>query len=422
MATSVTYRPPSRLVTSCVVVLALAALLSCRADSTSGPPTGTRGPTTAAAATETLELEPAPTAPPAVTVAVPSPTPSKLFGADGARESPAATPQRLAIIARCCGVIDWLHSGSVVVYDLQPEPGLWLIDPETLERRLVGRGFGVAEGRSIALLDPEHGLTQLFETEGRPIDRVETGWTRLALSPNGRYLAWLEVAHERVPSSFVAQSAHVVLLDRETRRTVRLGPIRVKEFAWSGTSSYLVIIAETIDGGRTGLWVVSPSRSGLHLVVEGRFFAGLQVIPDQDEVIVTRVLSGHPQQDGVWRIDLVTATADELPIPTNYRVSREAIWVLDHSGGDARLLAFTLEDIEPCAAQELGEAVRGDAWEVSYDGRWVAYWSAQSGQVRLEPLAPCPQEPSRTGSRGSSGLSSESSSRRITSSVRTIAP
>ncbi len=422
MAATVTDRPPSRLVTLSVLVLALAALLSCRAESTPAPLTATRGPVTEAAATATLVPDPAPTAPPVGTVAVPRPSPSTPFSAAGALGSPAAPLERPAIIARCCGVISWLHSDSVVVYDLQPEPGLWLIDPETLERRFVGRGFGVAVGRSIALLDPEHGLTTVFDTEGRPIDRVETGWTRLALSPHGRSLAWLEVTDERVPSSFVVQSAHVVVLDRETRRTVRLGPIRVQEFAWSGTSSYLVIIGETVDGGRAGLWVVPPSRSGLQLIVEGRFFANLQVVPDRDEVIVTRVLSGHPQEDGVWRIDLVTATANPLPIPTNYRVSREAIWVLEHSGGDARLLAFTLDDIEPCATQELGEAVRGDAWEVSLDSRWVAYWSAQSGHVRLEPLTPCPQEPSRTGSRGSNALSSDSSSRRITSSAKSTAP
>ncbi|MDW8058945.1 MAG: hypothetical protein RMK01_02615 [Thermomicrobium sp.] len=275
-----------------------------------------------------------------------------------------------------------------MVYDRAPEVGTSLVNVATGERRWIARWFGTPAGDRIAVFDPLAAATRIVDWYGRVEAELATGAGAVASSPDGRRLAWLEVADERLPSSAIGRLATVVVYDTVEQRTYRLGQLRVGAVAWSGDGAHLVLIAETADGAQAGIWAAEAPWTQFRWIASGRFFVNLQPVPYSTEVVVTRVLSGEATQDGVWLIDAVDGTARALAIAPSYRVADGTIVVLDDPER-ALLQVYRLDDLRPCGSTHLTEPVAVDTWDVAPDGQWIAYWSAASQRVLVERLPTC---------------------------------
>jgi len=308
-----------------------------------------------------------------------------------ATASPASTPTvpvpTSLVAASCCGLITWVGSERLLVYDLLPEPGAWLVDVATGKRRKLAPWFGVSNSDCIAVTDPFEGVTTLFDSEGSVIDTVHTGRTMVALAPGCRFLAWLESENEQLPSSFIARLADIVVFDRATRHVYRPGQLRVSSLAWTGDGSQLLLLGEAADGTRAGIWRSVAPWTTLEVVVEGRFFANLQPVWGRSDFLVTRVLSPTPIDDGVWLIDPETGERRKIPIETTYRVTAGSICILRNEASLATVYAYRADDLQLLSVTHLAEPVLGDTWSVSPDGRWVAYWGATTRRIIVEPLA-----------------------------------
>jgi len=304
-------------------------------------------------------------------------------------EGTASSPPRPFVAASCCGLFSWAAPDWLLVYDRVPQAGAWLLNVVSGERRWLGAWFGVAAGDRVALVDPERGVTTILDWDGQVLGEVETGRALAVLSPDGRFLAWLQMNEERLPSSFLARIGTLVVLDTTTQRSYRLGEMRVTSLTWTGDSQRLLVLGESTDGSRAGVWVAEPPWTALRPILSGRFFVDLRVVPKSSSFLVTRVLSGVPNEDGVWLVDAATEHAQHVPIAPGYRASAGTIWELDNEGAARRLRAYRLETLHLCAATDLAEPVLADTWEVSPDGHWVAYWAASSQEVRVEKLPAC---------------------------------
>ncbi|MCX2726073.1 hypothetical protein OO015_00960 [Thermomicrobium sp. 4228-Ro] len=275
------------------------------------------------------------------------------------------------------------------MYDRSPQEGTWLVNVVSGERRRLGSWYGAAGSGRAALLDPDRGVTTLLDWSGRVLDEFPTGRTVVTLSPDGRYLAWLESRSERLPSSFVAPVSTVIVFDTIARHSYRLGELRVAGLVWAGAGDRLLVLGESPDGSVAGVWLAEAPWNDAHPVLTGRFFVDLRVVPDSSAFFITRVLSGSVEDDGVWLVDPATGDRRRVPIEPAYRPTSAAVWVLDAESGSPRLRAYQLDTFQPCASALLTEPVLAETWEVAPDGRWIAYWGALSQHVRVEALPAC---------------------------------
>lgn len=304
-----------------------------------------------------------------------------------AQSTPADRSEIVA--AACCGVFAWAGVDWLLVYDVEPRPGGWLVNVVSGERRWIAPRFGVPGADVIAVPDPISGRTTLFRWDGSSGGTIENGGAIVYPDATGRWLAWSVPEESSVPSSAVSRIARVMVLDRASGETYFVGRLRVSALAWSGAGSELLVVGETPEDSQGGLWVSTPPSSGLHLVKKGRFFVNLRPVPGTRSVLVTHVLSDERTDDGVWLIDLDTGTSKHLPIETNYRVAQKSVWVLQWGKEHDRLIGYSLPDLEVCVSAELGDQVLSDTWEITPDGRWIAYWRLRDQRVVVEPLSDC---------------------------------
>ncbi len=302
---------------------------------------------------------------------------------------PTAEDHSKIVAAECCGVFAWAGVDWLLVYDVEPRPGGWLVNVVSGERRWIAPRFGVPGADVIAVPDPISGRTTLFRWDGSSGGTIENGGAIVYPDATGRWIAWSVAEEYAVPSSAVSRISRVMVLDRASGEMHFVGRLRVSALAWSGVGSELLVVGETPEDSQAGLWVATPPSSGLHLVKEGRFFVNLRPVPGTRSVLVTQVLSGEPKDDGVWLIDLDRGALQHLPIETNYRVAQKSVWVLQWGEEHDRLIGYSLPDLEVCASAELGDQVLSDVWEIAPDGRWVAYWRTSDQRVVVEPLPGC---------------------------------
>jgi len=300
-------------------------------------------------------------------------------------------PQRVSTlaVAECCGPFVWAGRDWLLVYDEQPYPGAWLVNVVSGERRWIAAWFGLPAGDIIAVRNPHSRRTELYSWDGSVEASIDTGESLALLDPTGRWAVWSVVEEQTVPSSAVSRVARLFVLDRWTGETRTLGRLRVSALAWTSDGSRLLLIGSLPDGSRLGVWRVTPAEGAVDLIVPGHFFTNLQVIPGTHTALVTRVLSGDPEEDGVWLIEVDRGTARRAPFVLQYRAAREFIWVLELGKERDRVFGYRWPDLEICVQHELGGHVLGDVWEIEPDSSWIAYWREEDRRVIVEVLEAC---------------------------------
>ncbi|MFN3336795.1 MAG: hypothetical protein ACK42I_04755, partial [Thermomicrobium sp.] len=202
---------------------------------------------------------------------------------------PTPAHPREIFAAACCGVFAWAGVDWLLVYDVEPRPGGWLVNVVSGERRWIAPRFGVPGPDVIAVPDAMSGQTTLFSWDGSSDGTIANGGAVSYPDATGRWIAWSVAEENAVPSSAVNRLSRVIVFDRASGETRLVGRLRVSALAWSGAGSELLVVGETPDASQAGLWVWTPPSSGLRLVQEGRFFVNLRPVPGGRSALITRV-------------------------------------------------------------------------------------------------------------------------------------
>lgn len=229
--------------------------------------------------------------------------------------------------------VRWFPDGKSVVVGAFESPGsdlvaFYRVDLQTGDHRLIRSSVGPGVARSE--LSPD-GKTHFFYTSGEPklkggiisrdiaagkereIARVPTpasGFTRLAISPDGKYLAFRSPVDERQWTALrlVPATGGEV---REVFRFPQAETIGNDELAWTPDARNLLFVRRTGMDGIPELWRITiaggePQRTGLSM--EGMGFFAFH--PDGRRIAFERS-QGPPNQ--LWVLENIPAAKERLP-------------------------------------------------------------------------------------------------------------
>lgn len=335
--------------------------------------------------TPTLLLTPTPRPSPA-----PTPTPEPAL-AQIVTPGPAATPvpeEPPLEVASCCGLLAWVDDDRLLVYDAPAggSPGAWLVHLPDGQHRFLSPRFGLPSPAGIvAVPEPVSRQTTVLDLMGNVVSVLPNGGTLSWPAPNGRKVAWLERLPVRTPSSSVNRVMRLWVTDLASGERRSLLELQTAGLTWLPDSRRLLLGARTPQGERPGIWMIDVDSGEVDILVEGTFLYNVRLSPDGRRIGYVRALSGNPAQDGMWILDLESRATWRLPLAAGFRWagSSEAFWVLVPGSGE-QPDALVLVDARTGAvvrALSLPGQVLNSVWEISPDGRWVAFWRLQDQHV-----------------------------------------
>jgi hypothetical protein len=347
-------------------------------------PSPTPSPTPTPTATPTPEPTPVPTPTP-----FPTPTPE-----------PAPVPGERVMIATqgaCCPQFAWFSEHELLVYDTPPgsEAGLWRYDVDSGASDRLAGGFGeAAAGEVVAVPDRVAGTVRVINADGAMLHEVFNGGTVAWPSPGGSRIAWLERLAIATPSSSVnrANRLWVAGIDGAGARPVL--DLQAAALQWLTDDRRIVVAARTLDARSAGIWLIDTDTGRVVPLVEALFLQGVRVSPDGVHVAFLRTLADDPELNGLW---VVTVDGDgrwRVPLIGSYRwhADSASLWMLQTGWMHEpdRIVLIDVQTGAQVAEMSLDGQVLNDAWEISPDGRYIAYWRAIDRQVVVQGLLPDP--------------------------------
>lgn len=291
-------------------------------------------------------------------------------------------------VASCCGLLAWVDGDRLLVYDTPGDssPGAWLVHLPDGQRRFFSPRFGLPSlAGVVAVPEPVNRQTAVLDLEGNVVSVLPNGGTLTWPSPDGRRVAWLERLPVRTPSSSVNRVMRLWVADLASGERRSLLELQAAGLTWLPDSRRLLLGARTPQGERPGIWMIDVDSGEVDVVVEGTFLYNVRLSPDGRRIGYVRALSGDPAQDGMWILDLESRATWRLPLAAGFRWagSGEAFWVLVPGSGEQpdALVLVGARTGAVVRALSLPGQVLNSVWEISPDGRWVAFWRLQDQHV-----------------------------------------
>jgi hypothetical protein len=304
---------------------------------------------------------------------------------------PTATPnpERPPLeLASCCGLLAWVDRDRLLVYDAPAggSPGAWLVHLPDSQRRFLSPRFGLPSPAGIvAVPEPVNRQTTVLDLEGNAVSVLPNGGTLSWPSPDGKRVAWLERLPVRTPSSSVNRVMRLWVSDLASGERRPLVELQAASLTWLPDSRRLLAGARTPQGERPGIWMIDVDSGEVDIVVEGTFLYNVRLSPDGRRIGYVRALSGDRAQDGLWILDLDSGATWRLPIAAGFRWagSGDAIWLLVPGAGEQpdTLVLVDARSGTSLRTLSLPGQVLNSVWEISPDGRWVAFWRLQDEHV-----------------------------------------
>ncbi len=329
--------------------------------------------------------------------AVPGPTAtatSPILLPSAPTPTPPAGERILVDESWCCTRLFWSPDSLWVAFVAKPkgvtEAGIFgaAVDG-TGVRRLFPIVGALAPDWS-AMAYPREGKTIVQDTATGRRWAVPSGGKAVRFSPSGLKMAW-----ESGSDGFTHLDLRrrvVWLADRTGSNVQRIVTTYGGGLVgWSVGEANLLVSGRLSADGPSGLWSIPLAGGDPQLLVGVEGVRDPLLSPDSSWVAFYVAFGADPSQDGVWlvktdgsaakRLDLFGAyrwrSSDQLLlIPLDLAAPQvELIQINAASGAEARLpLPGSTVDIA------------GGDWQPSPDGNWIAYVSAQQGEVRLVPL------------------------------------
>lgn len=383
----------SRLRYALFVLWLTVLVIGCRASHSVAPATTVPRRVTASPEPTRVEVTDTPTA-----GSPPTPRPSPMTSSTPARAAAAIVPPGPTArasatgsemeVATCCGLLAWVDDARLLVYDTRPEApaGAWLVTLPSGERRFLASRFGLPSPAGIvALPDTPEQRTTVVDLEGSELAVVPTGGALSWPSPDGRWLAWLERLPVRTPSSSVNRVRRLWVAELATGERRALLELQAASLTWLPDSQRLLVAARSPGGEQPGIWLVDVPSGAVDILVRGAFLYNVRLSPDGRRLGYVRAFSGEPGGDGLWILDLASRESWRLPVAAGFRWagSGDALWLLDPGEGDHpdALVLLDARSGERLRRVSLPGQVLNSVWEVSPNGRWMAFWRLHDQHV-----------------------------------------
>lgn len=287
--------------------------------------------------TPTLPLTPTPRPSPPTTTPTPEPEPVQIVTpGPTARPNPEGPPLE---VASCCGLLAWVDGDRLLVYDAPADgsPGAWLVHLPDGQRRFLSPRFGLpSRAGFVAVPEPVNRQTTVLDLKGNVVGVLPNGGALSWLSPDGKRVAWLERLPVRTPSSSVNRVMRLWVSDLASGERRPLLELQTASLTWLPDSRRLLVGARSPQGERPGIWLIDVDSGEVDIVVEGTFLYNVRLSPDGRRIGYVRALSGDPDQDGLWILDLESGATWRLPLDAGFRWSGsgDAIWLLRPGAGE----------------------------------------------------------------------------------------
>lgn len=365
---------------SIVLILILTGCV--RSSESSEEPTATPAPinTATPAPTDT----PSPTSTPTATVPPPPATPTP-------EPTPTPVPEPVATavtVGGCCPLFSWMDATRLVVYDTPPEEGAaaWLVDIGSGERIRLDAKFGLPSTSGlVAVPDEVARLTRIVDAQGAVVAEIGNGGALTWISPSGSQVAWIERLPRSTPSSNINRAVRLWVADTSGANARPALTFLASRVAWLPDDRRVLAQARAGDGSSPGVWVIDVD-SGTYTVLDAQTFVqAVRVSPDGQRVAYLVTFSGDPSNDGLKVAEIDGPGRWAMPEARSYRWAGNgsALWIHlpGAAGANDRLELIDVESGAVQASVDLGARVLNDAWEVSPDGRTVAFWREEDRQV-----------------------------------------
>ncbi len=355
-------------------------------------PTGFRTPTVAVTerATAVASLTPTATASASATGQMPSPTHSPT-------PTEAPTPDVTSSpVATCCGVFSWVDDQHLLVFDapVNGKQGAYVVDVSTGNRQFVSPVFGQPSSSGlIAFPDPEQGVTDIRRIDGSLVSTIQNGGVLTWISPDGQRVVWLEELGMTNTSSLVNRVVQLKVSAIDGSNVRSLVRFEASAVAWTADNRHVVALGRAPGGTHSGIWSIDTNDGTNSVIIPATYLRALNVSPDGTRMTYLITFSGDSSTDGVWMADIDGSNAVHLKDVGAIRWAGddEHIWLLSlapSGGGEDHVIEVSTRTDSAGLPRPLGDRVLNGQWEVSPDGRLVAFWNETDESVMVRPLSP----------------------------------
>lgn len=310
-----------------------------------------------------------------------NPPPSELWPAD---------PRRLTS-GGCCTQPFWSPDGQQVLYIDKPAPdapaGVWGVDLQGNQPRLIIDQVG--------LFSPDLTLAAYLEEGQTVVARLADGarWfipnegRAVIFSSGGDQVAW-QAGSVGPPIDTAWRETWVSQVDGGGARQV-WGAYGGVLAGWTPGGQVLVSGRLRLDDDQQTIWMVDPADGRARELGRGFLLRGGLLSPGGSWLAYQVLFSANTEENGLWLSHLETGERRRLGMFGSYRWRDDGrllvfvpgpqrqeprLWEVEAASGRARLLP---------GMDGTGLRIAAGDWSVSPDGDWIAFVSAEDGNIWL---------------------------------------
>ncbi|HET9017481.1 MAG TPA: hypothetical protein VFN57_17905 [Thermomicrobiaceae bacterium] len=309
--------------------------------------------------------------------------------------TPTATPRptvRATQLTRsgCCGVFAWVDASRLLAYDTptSAQSGSWLFDTSGGTPTRVSPEFGPPSPSGIVpISDPAAGVTRLIRLDGSTVSQIQNGGDPTWVSDDGKRVAWLQPLPGTTPSSLLNRPVRLWVSNIDGGDARAVIDMLAAEVAWLPDNRRVLVAARALDTTSPGVWLIDTATGAHQVLAAATFVQAVRLSPDGKWFSYLVTFSGNPARDGVWVGEIDSAVRHHVAGSAFIRwgPDDQTLWRLDFGVGssDDQLVSVNLATGAVGRPIDLGGRVLNDDWEVSPNGRSVAYWRESDRNVML---------------------------------------
>lgn len=303
---------------------------------------------------------------------------------------PPSSPLQLTS-GGCCVLPFWGPDSAAVYFLDRPnggEIGTYRVDLQGNPPMLVEPGAAVFSSDLHWSATLVGGVIEVQDRESGDTWKVPSRGRMVSFSPQADWVTWQ------------IQSSNVANLDRR-RWALSVGSLSTKEtsspltgigggfIGWGLSESTLLFSGKQETGGEAGLWQSALDGSDAELLFAAERIRSPQVSPMGGWVALTISFSGDQSKDGLWLVSTQGKQAFRVPQFGAYRWRGEGsllVIPLDNGRSPIRLLQVDANDgqvTELKLAPHAIDAIANNTWEISPDGQWLVFQSANDANLWL---------------------------------------
>ena len=294
----------------------------------------------------------------------------------------------------CCGLFSWVGETQLMVFDSPAgaPSGTRIVHVETGDHAFISPGYGLPSPAGvIAFLEPDEDSLMIRDTDGALTSALPTGASAGWPSPDGSAIAWLAPLPIRTPSSSVNRSVQMHVADLETGSARAVLDLQAASINWLPDNRHVIVAARDVNFGSSGIWKIDTHTGQYEILHQELFARAERVSPDGSAVAFMRLFNDDPLKNGLWSLNINSGDLRFVFDSGSYRWDPDSkhVWRLDMSVTGQQsdhLERISIETSEIVERVALEGQILNERWELSPDGRFIAFWRHEDGLVVVQRL------------------------------------